>query len=555
MHQRLLDDHSILSNGTLSPLERKEAWTPSLLEQQSLSQHPLNSDRVNEPSTPCSALDRAREVSELVDLVKAPIVEHIAAADDAAADRCRGCLPLTGTKRRRSNALVEAMRPEELTKRMRFSLPQQEGRGRDGLLDTVRSVLRYSVNTWDQGFLDKLTASTNAVGVVSEMLLAALNTNSHVYHVSPALTLIEKTTARQFASMYGFNGPFAGGVTCQGGSASNFTSLIIARNTLYPETKSEGCKMHDFAVFTSRDGHYSIEKAAMASGMGASSVVEVPTDNNDRMDVEALELLVLEAKAEGKTPLYVNATAGTTVYGAYDPLHAIHDVCKRHKMWMHVDGSWGGSAIFSSSQRHKLDGSELANSLTVNPHKMLNVPMTCSFLLTPDTRIFHRANTLPAGYLFHEIGADDQEIWDLGDMTLQCGRRADSLKLALSWVYYGAAGFERLVDHAFAMAAKLATLVEKSPVFELVSPNPAPCLQVCFYYMGLRIADDPLRNTAVTKQIVEKLLDRGFMVDYAPGPKGHLFRIVVNAQTLPGTVEGLVKALEECGKEVTEPEV
>ncbi|KAF2156977.1 PLP-dependent transferase [Myriangium duriaei CBS 260.36] len=495
-------------------------------------------------------LDRTREVSELIDLIKKPILDFIAQADEAAADRRNGNVPTTGSKRRRANTLVDPMTPDALVKRMRFSLPQNGG-GRGGLLDTVESVLKYSVNTWDQGFLDKLTASTNAVGVVSEMLLATLNTNNHVYHVSPALTVIEKTTAHQFASLFGFDGQYAGGVTCQGGSASNFTSIVIARNALYPETKSEGCKKHDFAIFTSRDGHYSIEKAAMASGMGANNVVEVPVDSDHRMDTNALEQLIQQAKDQGKTPLYVNATAGTTVYGAYDPFRTIHAICKKHNMWMHIDGSWGGSAIFSSAQKHKLDGSHLADSLTVNPHKMLNVPMTCSFLLTPDTRRFHRANTLPAGYLFHEIGEDTQDVWDLADLTLQCGRRADSFKLALSWVYYGAVGFERLVDHAFAMAGQLATLVERNPEFDLVSPNPAPCLQVCFYYAPKgKSTEDAAANTLRTKRIVEKLLGRGFMVDYAPGPKGYLFRIVVNCQTLPGTVEGLVKALEECGREI-----
>ncbi|KAA8566706.1 hypothetical protein EYC84_009239 [Monilinia fructicola] len=129
--------------------------------------------------------------------------------------------------------LLEHHDPEKLVQLLDFNLPNH-GKGKDGLLSTVEQVLKYSVNTWDQGFLDKLYASTNAVGVISELILAVLNTNLHVYHVSPALTVIEKTTARAFANLYGFDGPHAGGISTQGGSASNTTSIIIARNNLFP---------------------------------------------------------------------------------------------------------------------------------------------------------------------------------------------------------------------------------------------------------------------------------------------------------------------------------
>ncbi|KAK3391430.1 pyridoxal phosphate-dependent transferase [Sordaria brevicollis] len=425
--------------------------------------------------------------------------------------------------------------------------------------------------------MDKLYASTNAVGVVTELLLSVLNTNLHVYQVSPALTVIEKHTAKQFASLFGFTGPRAGGVTCQGGSASNLTSIVIARNTLFPLSKIHGNSHTEcgasgpLILLTSAHGHYSVEKAAVTCGFGSSSVWTVPVDEDGRMSPSALRETVLKAKGEGKHPFYVNATAGTTVMGSYDPFNEIADICEEFGMWMHIDGSWGGPAIFSEKHKHKMAGSHRARSLTVNPHKMLNVPVTCSFLLTDDVKVFHRANTLPAGYLFHGPTADEvndeekadqihalegettppngcgngnspeQEVWDLADLTLQCGRRGDALKLALSWIYYGAAGFERQIDGAFEMAAYLANLIsQRSDNFVLVSSNPPPCLQVCFYYApGGKLADEPEENTRRTRIMVEKLIARGFMVDYAPGDRGSFFRVVVNCQTLRGTVEGL----------------
>ncbi|KAK3321655.1 pyridoxal phosphate-dependent transferase [Apodospora peruviana] len=499
-------------------------------------------------------LNRANEVEHLIDAVKALIIPFIGAADEAAPAKATAQLAGNNQGVTR-NVLVESCKPEELVKRLDFSLPKVEGRGEEGLLQTIKDILEHSVNTWDQGFLDKLYASTNAVGVASELLLSVLNTNLHVYQVSPALTVVEKHTARAFANLFGFDGPRAGGISCQGGSASNLTSIVIARNALYPETKTQGnsCASGPFILFTSAHGHYSVEKAAVTCGFGSSAVWTVPVDAAGRMDASALRGLVVRAKAEGRTPLYVNATAGTTVLGSYDPFEEIAAVCRDHGLWMHIDGSWGGPAIFSAKHRGKLAGAHLANSLTVNPHKMMNAPVTCSFLLTPDVAVFHKANTLPAGYLFHGPG-DDDEVWDLADLTLQCGRRGDSLKLALSWIYYGAAGFERQIDGAFETAAYLADLVASRSDFVLVSSNPPPCLQVCFYYApGGLVADEPEENTRRTRVMVCKLVARGFMIDYAPGDRGSFFRVVVNCQTLRGTVDGLVKALEAVGKEVAAP--
>ena len=325
------------------------------------------------------------------------------------------------------------------------------------------------------------------------------------------------------------------------------TSIVIARNTLYPASKTTGNADHKFVLFTSAHGHYSLEKAAQMLGIGTDNVVSVPIDSQGQMISSELEKLVKKTKDAGKTPFYVNATAGTTVLGSFDPFKEISAVCKKHNLWLHVDASWGGPVIFSSKQKHKLAGIELADSLAVNPHKMMGAPITCSFLLGPDLTKFHKANTLPAGYLFHE-GNEGGEVWDLADLTLQCGRRGDSLKLALSWIYYGRDGFEKQIDNAFDIASYFATEISKRKDFVLVSKNPPPCLQVCFYFAkGGNLAERADDNTRTTSEIVQKLIPRGFMVDYAPGEKGSFFRVVINRETTRGTIDGLTKAIEEVG--------
>jgi glutamate/tyrosine decarboxylase-like PLP-dependent enzyme len=206
--------------------------------------------------------------------------------------------------------------------------------------------------------LDKLYGSTNAVGVASELILAVLNSNVHVYQVSPALTIIEKTTAHTLANLFGLGGPHAGGISVQGGSASNTTSIVIARNTLYPDTKQEGNSAGGRKLVLSQaHGHYSVEKAAQILGFGSSAVQSVPVDSEGRMIPPELDSLLKKARSEGKTPFYVNATAGTTVLGSYDPFDPIADICKAHNLWLHIDASWEVPLSFLL-HKHKLAGTE-----------------------------------------------------------------------------------------------------------------------------------------------------------------------------------------------------
>ncbi|KAJ5266494.1 hypothetical protein N7478_009302 [Penicillium angulare] len=526
---------------------------------------------------------RADEVQNLLKAVEDLLIPFIRSADSPEThthqNGTNGTTSVNGNSTPAKTSLVEYKKPKELREILQLEIPK-EGRQQDGLIEVLQKVLQYSVNTWHQGFLDKLYASTNAPGVAAELILATLNTNVHVYQVSPALSVIEKYTGQQLANLFGLNGPRAGGISVQGGSASNTTSIVIARNNLFPETKKEGNGNHRFVLFTSAHGHYSIEKAAQMLGLGSSAVWQVPIDKKGRMIASELEKLVQKALDEGRTPFYVNATAGTTVMGSFDPFNEIATICQRYNLWFHIDGSWGGSFVFSPRQKHKLAGSEKANSIAINPHKMLGVPVTCSFLLASDMRQFHLANTLPAGYLFHnddtaavsngngsdsEIETESPEIWDLADLTLQCGRRADSLKLFLGWTYYGSEGYAQQIDSACEVAAHLASLVEKHPDFILVSENAPPCLQVCFYYAPGKqfvypqsaASNEDQRgknNSKVTELITHAIVPKGFMVDFAPPSgdedavgSGKFFRCVVNVLTSKETVESLVSTIENTG--------
>ena len=286
-------------------------------------------------------------------------------------------------------------------------------------------------------------------------------------------------------------------------------------------------------------------KAAQTCGIGAKNVWLVPVDAQGKMRVDRLTYLLKEARLQGYEPFFVNATAGTTVLGACDPLPEIADLCEKEDLWMHVDGSWGGAAIFSAKHKHKLRGIERARSITTNPHKMLGAPVTCSFLLASDMRVFWRANRTEAGYLFHQKSDEDDEVsWDLADATLQCGRKGDSLKLALSWIYQGSEGLGRYVETGFDNAQYLAFLVQKHPDLILISTFPPPCLQVCFYHRPDGSDDISMvpvdEVTQHTRSICDRLGSRGLMIDFAPGPHGSFIRVAVNGCTTKATLQRIV---------------
>ena len=507
--------------------------------------------------------------------------------------------------------LIKPHDPNELQAILQLETPL-EGLGSDGLLSAAKSVLSYSVNTWSAGFLDKLYSSTDPPGVAAELLLATLNTNAHVYAVSPALSCVEKHVTQTLARLFGFAGAHAGGVSMPGGAAANTTSMLVARNVMFPSAKTGGVASipEPLAAFASADSHYSVAAAAVTLGLGSSAVQAVAVDEHGAMLAPALASAIEASISRGQRPFYVCATAGTTVRGAYDPLPAIADVCARFRVWLHVDACWGGPAIFSTRHKHKLAGSHRAQTVAINPHKMLGVPVTCSFLLAADLRTFSSAHKLAnAGYLFHndargsngDTSASDTglnnllppgllaaepapaDVFDLASLTPQCGRRADSLKFYLAWTYHGSAGFAAMVDRAFAAASLLAQLLRAREDVQVLGTGDPPCAQVCFWYVGgsaeggsnasaghgsgraslrdvQRSEGQQGRETSkVTREIVRRLVRRGWMIDFAPGgldehgeERGEFLRVVMNRNCGKGIVGGLVAAIGEVGAQVVE---
>lgn len=366
-----------------------------------------------------------------------------------------------------------------------------------------------------------------------------------------------------------------------GGAACNMLALLVARNVLSPESKQQGVPPGKYVVFVSDSAHYSVSNAVQILGLGHDAVVTVPSLEDETMDVDRLDAAVEVAIQSGKQPLFINATAGNTVNGTFDALDKMGDIARKANAWFHVDACWGGAVAFSDNLRHLMKGSELADSISFNPHKMLGVPLVCAFLLANDLRTFWLANKLRAGHLFHpqtsdgtdktplaQTGAhangrepDDwrnsplldespgvAEIRDLAALTGQCSRRSDATKMFVHWIYYGTNGIARDVEQAVHSAQHLARLVTAHPRLELIGDAEKVFAQVCFYWRseGARPAASNSHNTHA---LYDELTEHGWKIDYAPyKARGDCIRIACNRLTTPAGGEALIARLVQLGE-------
>ena len=280
--------------------------------------------------------------------------------------------------------IVHALAPSELRRELGLDssgvgLPV-EGRGLDGALELARKTLQHSVRTGHPRFLNQLFGGYDPAGILGDWITALTNTSMYTYEVAPVGTVVELALIERLNRYVGFDG--GEGVLAPGGSISNLMCVLAARHRAFPHAKKEGLRGDDRpTMFVSAESHYSLARAGSVAGFGTDGVVEIPVDSIGRMRMDALEEAIQRAKAAGRTPFMVAATAGTTVVGAFDPIDDIADIAERHGLWLHIDGCYGGSVLLSSRHRNLLDGIQRADSVSWNPHKMMGVPLACAATL------------------------------------------------------------------------------------------------------------------------------------------------------------------------------
>ncbi|MDE0927575.1 MAG: pyridoxal-dependent decarboxylase [Acidimicrobiales bacterium] len=329
----------------------------------------------------------------------------------------------------------------------------------DQVLAAAQQVVEWSVHTSHPRFFNQNFAGPDPVAVAGDWLAAALNTTNATFEAAPVFTLMEAALLNKLAELAGFSteSDIPPGLFCPGGSLATLYALQLARYRQQPTLTTAGASAEPLAIFVSEAGHYTAVKSASLLGLGSEAVIKVATDAEGAMLPQALTKAIA---ATDRTPLAVIATAGTTVTAAFDPLEAIADLCAQHNIWLHVDGCYGGSALFSPQQRHRLAGVERADSLVWNLHKMMGMTQQCTVLLVQNPEQLDACFSTNADYLFQPDKLFSE--YDSGDRTFQCARRVDALKLWLAWKAHGDQGFSARIDRAVAMADHARSVIEDS---------------------------------------------------------------------------------------------
>ncbi|ARV05840.1 cysteine synthase [Polaribacter sp. SA4-10] len=379
-------------------------------------------------------------------------------------------------KEEKINPVAERIDSSELYETIDLSL--NDGAMIDDDFKTLLSdVLIATPKTATNLFFNQLFGGRQSKAILGDLLAVMLNNSMYTYKVAGPQVGIEQEIIRQSCDLIGY-GKNSNGTFPTGGSMSNYMGLIMGRDAKDPSCRLNGMTK-PLIIYTSKECHYSNSKNASFAGIGRNNIRYIKADSKGRMIPELLEAQILEDIENGGVPTYVNATAGTTVLGAFDPIDKIADITEKYKIWLHVDGAYCGSVIFSEKYKHLVKGVERSNSFSYNAHKMLGTPLTCSIILVNDKKHLHASFSNDASYLYQTDGDD----FNLGKTSFQCGRRNDALKFWTLWKSIGTNGLKQIVEQQFKLADVALAYIRKNPDYTLYSFDDS--ISICFNYKNI----------------------------------------------------------------------
>ncbi len=380
------------------------------------------------------------------------------------------------------------------------------------ILTDFEQIIMPGITHWNHPNFFAYFSNTGSVpGILSEMLIAALNVNGMLWRTSPAATELEEVTLRWLAQLLGLPAEFSG-VIMDGASMSSMIAVAAAREAVDGlDVRSQGLAGRSdtprLRVYISDQTHSSVEKGAIVLGIGQENVIKIATDAQFRMIPEALETAVSQDLALGYRPFFVCATVGTTSTTSIDPVPAIADVAEKFGLWLHVDGAYGGMAAMVPEQRHILDGVARADSFVTNPHKWLFTPMDLSAFYTRRPDVLKRAFSLLPEYL-RSSETDANAVIDYMDYGVQLGRRFRALKLWFVLRAYGQEGLVARLREHIRLAQVFGGWVDDAPDFERLAPTPLST--VCFRAHP-RSLDDPAQLDALNERLMTAVNDTGLI--------------------------------------------
>ncbi len=404
-------------------------------------------------------------------------------------------------------------------------MPAEDGNSVDELFSEIESLLNNSFNPVHPGSLAHLDPPPLIFSVLGDLIAAGLNNNLLAYELSPSVTLLEESLCKWFAKKIGFN-DFSGGIAASGGTLSNLNALIAARNNAGLGTNPNS------VLLVSEDAHSSFIKCIKVMGLDNENLVRIKTDNKGRMDIKNLRKSLDKCLIENKKIFAIVATLGTTVRGAIDPIKEISEICKKRNIWLHIDGSIGGIFAITSIPIEGLSNINKANSITINPQKIIGITKTSSLLLVSNMSTLE--NTFNTGLPYI---SSKENVINRGEIGIQGSRPAEIIKLWLGLRFLGLKGIENILKSSIKRKDFFIKNICKNK-FDIYS---GPLHIVSFLPKELESKD----SDAWTKAKVNELINNDFMLS-RPKFKGKYFLRVVmgNYNTKKSHIEELLGILD-----------
>ncbi len=350
------------------------------------------------------------------------------------------------------------------------------------IIQACEYYAKHTINTHHAQFANQLWSGQSQASLMGEVLSVMTNTSMATFETAPMATIIENHCLKWLKQLFGFEMGEAQMAT--GGSHGNMMAMMLARNEYFGDNKKNGLFAKKMGrVLISAESHYSSDKAANILGLGTDCLIKIPVLANGTMDTQEIAKIC----ATSDDIMMIIATAGTTVRGAFDDIKALGAIAKKHKIWFHVDGAWGGAVGFSPKYKKLLDGLDYADSFVFDAHKMLGLPLMCSFFFNRHLGLFDKHfQAGDTSYIFHQDD-ETQDRLNLGGYSLLCGRRADILKFWLELLYYGQEGLAKRVEYLQELCQYFADKIINHQNFELQSPQTIN--NICFRYIDPQIQD------------------------------------------------------------------